>query len=268
MLQEVDPDGDGSDGEAEHPDEEDAPFANVGNRCSNKYAKQIQTAVNRYDEFLTALHEANPQKYPHTSLETTPNDALLHYRDIFGMFPDYLRKVRKVGYGSTCGYVSKIKTLICDTRNTISDIAQGSWYSKLNVNIRKDFNEQAVATGTSLTKSAPPMTARDLNCLSSMLTKKNTRDSLSHRCLLVWQWQALGRISEIAAMNLDDIAWNHNFSCLRITMNRTKVGKEQDINLFKHASSWQLCPIHALGTNLQLLGVFCMIAAYSNNIRA
>lgn len=264
MIDNVDEESEGGSDSSSSDDSEseteDVPlYENVGNRCSEKYGKQVQTAVNAYNNFLELLHLHNSRKYPYKSLAETPKEHFRNYRETFGMFPRHLLDILKIKHGSANGYVSKVKNLICSSKyNEESDIGNESWFRKLNANTKKIFYEKAIQTGEALSNSAPPMTTEDLNCLATLLLRKNCRTSLSQRCLLVMQWQALGRISEIARMKFLDISWNASNSSIRIKMKRGKTGKSHDVNIFKHASSWRICPFHALGEYLLLTLYVCL----------
>ena len=76
--------------------------------------------------------------------------------------------------------------------------------------------------GKKLNDQAPEMTVKDLRALSEVLFCKDTSKSISHRYLLIFQWQALGRISEISAMQWCDIGQRMSgyVEGLRVMLNR------------------------------------------------
>ena len=234
-------------------------FVNVADSSSGKYENQVATAINHFNKFLARLHQHHPRKFTHTAIDKIPPKEFEYYREIFGQFADYLRKIQKVGYGSCLGYVSKVKTHICNIceKNRLScDLATGNWFTKLNEKIKKAYVIQISEKGGSLRQGAPPMSSDDLAYLCNVLSRRNTRESFSHRCILLIQWQALGRISEVVGMKYSDIEWNSRSRCLTITMNRTKVGVMNDINVFLHCKSRRLCPLYALG---EFLFIFILI---------
>jgi hypothetical protein len=49
------------------------------------------------------------------------------------------------------------------------------------------------------------MQESELKLLSAVLNKKNTRDADKNRTLFVWQWQGMGRISEICGLKLQSL---------------------------------------------------------------
>ena len=96
-------------------DDEDL-YDNMGKRRPAKYKRDINTALSQFDKFLAVLNAHNAEKYRYRSLSEVPDADFGEYRDIFGQFPEFLRKDKKVTWGTCTSYVSKVKVHICEER--------------------------------------------------------------------------------------------------------------------------------------------------------
>jgi len=103
-----------------------------------------------------------------------------------------------------------------------TSVFNGIWYKTLRLNIMKRYVELCARNGTKLSDQAPEMTMKDLRALSEILLSRDTPKSISNRSLLIFQWQALGRISEISAMKWADIGVRKtpHVQALKVNLNR------------------------------------------------
>lgn len=224
-------------------------FTNFGNVQSESKKSKFDSARNQFNKFLGKLHGVNPTKYAYTSLMDIPRSEFLSYREVFGMFPNYLQK-EKLMKNTVIGYMSSIHTYICNVCPQ-SDIT-GSWYASVRDITEKEFKKEAKATNTRVSNPAAPMSSQDLKLLCKLLFARADTLSFQQRCLLILQWQALGRVSEITSLTFQSIEWYDNFKSLNLTMNRDKVGLEHTIGVFLHCKDWLLCPLHAIAAMIAM----------------
>ena len=131
----------------------------------------------------------------------------------------------------------------------IKDSFQGKqeWIAEIRRIAKKKIHEKCVASGKKLQESSPPMTSDDLEQLCRVLFRHDSAEGFADRCLLIFQWQLFGRITEISNLSYGDLTFYRtaNLRCLRVHINRSKTSDEQHIFVFPH-SNWMLCPLHAL----------------------
>ena len=108
------------------------------------------------------------------------------------------------------------------------------WFASVRKNLKAKCNDRCLLTGTKLQQGSPPMTTDDLELLCQMLFKKNRSEHLADRWLLIFQWQLLGRISEISSLTFADVSFcrSSNYRCLKVHINRSKTSEEQELLIF------------------------------------
>lgn len=209
-----------------------------------------RSARNALNQFLSELHTTSPIQHPHKTLETLTQDELLHFASVFGRFPDFLLKTKKIMMGSALSYISQARKIVLELC-TQSDINNDRWYKNLRKQTGKCFTKKHREENTKKSNAAPPMSSEDLSGLCNLLFTRNTTKSAQERALLVLQWQALGRVSETTALTYKALGWHKKYDCLSVVMNREKVDLEHTIHCFLHSHDWLICPLHALGKNTQ-----------------
>lgn len=222
-------------------------FQNVSQNKSKNLSSAERSALSALNMFLKELHTSCPAKHPHNSLDTLTNEELLKLREVFGRFPDFLIKFKKISMNTAKSYISQARKLV-NERCEQSDIMNDRWYKTLRRETCKLYSAHHKATNTKKSNKAPPMSSDDLSGLCSILFAQNTTSSVQERALLVLQWQALGRVSETTALTYPSLGWHSRFDCLSVVMNREKVDLEHTIHCFLHSNNWLICPLHALGT--------------------
>lgn len=235
-------------------EELDELYNNVTNDRGDSTKSLIKTATNHFNAFLLTLHQNNPASYPYKSFNEITAQQLLVFKNVFGMFPDYLRNVANINkYGTTLNYLSKVKQLIED-KQPDTDILIGSFYHKTRVNTTKAYLDHAIKNGQNMRDSSSPMTADDVKYMCTVLFEQDNRTSLTNRYMIILQWQALGRISEVCRLSCEQIRFyaGNNINALQINIGRSKVSMSHNVFLFEHAQSWMVCPVHALGSLLAL----------------
>jgi hypothetical protein len=222
---------------------------NMGNVQTDSTKSQLSSAERQFSKFLVKLNADDPVRYPYKEFYGIPHDEFRSFRDVFGMYPDYLRQ-ENLMLNTVWGYMSAIHGYICK-KCPQSDI-NGSWYGSVRDATEKMFKKQARDTNTRVSNPAAPMSSQDLKLLCKILFIRGDTLSFQQRCLLVLQWQALGRVSEITSLTFASVEWYDNFKCLNLTMNRDKVGLEHTIGVFLHCREWLLCPIHAVASMIAM----------------
>jgi hypothetical protein len=229
--------------------EVDDVLEDINNDVSDSYATSLRTALNHFSKYLKLRQEQGDLSLPldHTQLVSE------HVTDeLLGKFASYLMKktTMKKG-GSVLAMLSKVKVELhrrfCD--NPIFGTgARG--YGTLRTKITRRYLLQCAKDGTKLTDHSVPMTEMDLRWMCRKLLSYHTWEGIINRCLLVLQWQCMGRITEVAALKFADMAVVNDSrgsrTAMKIHITRVKTGVQQDMLVFLHAEYWEICPIHAL----------------------
>ncbi len=170
--------------------------------------------------------------------------------------------MENVGWKTCCGYLSGLKSVLChqyrdDVNFTLFSGPQAGWYSGLRLELLKKYSEKHHKSKTKLTNGAPKMKEEDLKIMCTMLINggesgMNARLASLNRCLLIFQWQMLGRISELDELCMSDIEYTHNqfTTCLTVHIDRLKTSSQHDVHLFLHSDDWVLSPFHSLAVLL------------------
>ena len=123
-------------------------------------------------------------------------------RKLIGIFPDYLIKeatLKTVDY--LLAIVSKVKCYFTKTFPTEATWCEAGWYRDLRVQTERE----CVSNGLLRVKKSPKLSVEDLEELCKELMSRNTKESICDRTLLVFLWQALGRIVEAGNILYTDI---------------------------------------------------------------
>jgi hypothetical protein len=94
-------------------------------------------------------------------------------------------------------------------------------------NILSRFVTASHQAGKKVVESAPVMREQDLQIIARLLFKRNTKKDLENRCLIIWQWQCVSRISEVSAVNYDAIEFHEPSSAIRVQLCRPKTSHDQ-----------------------------------------
>ena len=236
--------------ESDDDESEDELYENAAEMFGESHAKGVSTAMNHYDRFLASLNAHKPEKYQWISLKVSPPEAFLHYRDTFGQFGTYLMKeVKDLKWGSTRGYLSKMKTEI-EKMNPDTDIAKNDYYKKLLRTVKSLYTAMSKESGEAMRNSAPGMTSDDMRILCQLMFDMNTPTMLNNRELILADFHAICRISASAAMKCSKLGLKKTatINTLNARLLETKTGTEKDLLIFMHATDWIICPVHGLGT--------------------
>jgi site-specific recombinase XerD len=238
----------GVDGEEEQQSEYGgggSEFEDVAEATSANQLANIRTAVNRFNSFLRKLSDATKTIY--IPFDDQSVESLQKQQTIVGQFGGYLYSEKKITCGTARNYVSKIRNQILKRTKNTSDVADGRWFTQLSRNLNRKFDKRCTTEGTSLSNSAEPLFEADLQRLCEQLFETNTKEAVMQRALLILQWQTLGRVSEVTSLPASRLTWYSPYQCLSIHMSRPKAQKSSDLNVFLHRTSWQHCPLHAIG---------------------
>ena len=75
-------------------------------------------------------------------------------------------------------------------------------------------------------------------------------DACQARFAVVAAYQAVGRASEVGRMNLENMKWISEDSCLSVNWDERKTGRATELPFFPHRSSYYVDFYHALGCHL------------------
>ncbi len=219
--------------------------------------KKIKSVKNCFDNRFLSHLRAHNEKYTALTFDEIPKE---HFdKALFGLFSSFL--LGKVGWQTACGYLSGLKAIIChkfgdDATFTLFQGGQAVWYTALRTELLKKYKSLHRANNTKLTKGSPKMKEEDLRIMCTMLfsehSDSNVRLSAVNRCLMVYQWQLLGRISELQELTMSDITFDSDrfHTCIKINMDRMKTSSQHDVHIFPHATDWVICPFHSLAALL------------------
>ncbi len=219
---------------------------NVAEDVGASYEKTLKTALNHFKAYLEYI------KLPNSSaltLETLRKEDITE--DFFGKFGAYLMTKTSIKKcDSALANLSKIKVHLDKIYKGLPIFALGqTFYATLRQRITKRYMLACAASNTKMNDHSVPMQEMDLLWLCGSLFRKNTWEGIVNRCLLVLQWQVLGRISEVSKLTFDDIKYRSRKatpSCLAISLSRVKVGIQHEVLVLVHATHWEVCPVHAL----------------------
>jgi hypothetical protein len=218
------------------------------------YNSDLKTAENHFEKFLITMHTFNSSKYPAHYSAAEFSDSLF-ISDVLDRFATYLIDVAALKKcNSALGYLSKIKTKIMKDHKTEQLFGDGKWYRDIRTKVKQKYLSMCHKNGTALVDHAPPMTETDQLIMGKLLVARNTRESDQDRGILILQKQTIGRVSETSRLKYTNIKMCklsnriRKVSCFVFTITRLNTGLQHSINIFLHAYSWVLCPVHAIAT--------------------
>jgi integrase len=233
----------------------DAPLTNIAHDIGEERLGVTRTAVTHFNKFLLRAR-IDDDKLTLTAFNKITNIDLDEVTpELMGKFGDYLHRVAKIRkVGTAHEYLGAVKCSLVKRFPTLerSQFA-GSWYTSLRNRIDRLYVIDCKTNGTRKKDSAPTMQESDLKLLSAALIKKNTREADKNRTLFVWQWQGMGRISEICGLKLQslkDYTTREIRHAICFLLIRTKTLVETDLLVFLHADTWEICPFHSLATTI------------------
>jgi hypothetical protein len=191
-----------SDSESDDDDLDD----DLGDTTNAAYLKSQQTVMNHFDKFIKKCHRSNPVTYPHNFFRVQDFNSVSKAKDFVGRFCNYIIKDVKIKRPKcTLNYISKLRVKV-ETDDIENQVFTHRWYGALRLKVVKEYVAMSLKTGSRLSDSAPAMTINDLRVICTILFENDDRSGASHRCLLVCQWQALGRISEVGNIRSTDFS--------------------------------------------------------------
>ena len=244
-------DGDGGDFESAQF-VEDPELFDISEKKAKSTLRHRKVSLRFFQEFLSDIY--GKEDYAYFSIQSFDNlnevyiecDQYSKIRRLFGHFPSFLIMIKKL---KTIDYllaiVSKVKSEVCAKFPKNTGWCEKNWYSSM----RKQAWRECVTAGLVGVKHAPKMTIDEHTDLCTVLCGHNTKTSYEQRALLVFLWQALGRLHEVTRIYFSDLTLHDERSkvCLVLKILRTKIGQEQvDIQMFIQRRTWILCPFNAL----------------------
>lgn len=225
----------------------DDDLENIAEDVGTSYEKSLKTAIKHFNSYLDYVAKTEGKDV--FDFETLTAEDVTE--DLIGKFGSYLMKKTKIRKcDSALQNLSKVKVALHKKFPLLLMFAPGQpFYSNLRQRITQRYLKQCVADGTQMTDHSVPMREDDLLWMCRRLFRHNSRESMANRCLLVLQWQVMGRISEISRLRYDDInhvADKRSRNSIKINLARVKVGVQQELIVFQHATEWEICPLHAL----------------------
>ncbi len=122
-------------------------------------------------------------------------------KELVGKFGDWLYKVAKVNKPGTClTYLTQLKVYIELKFPTNEVSISKKWYTELRAKIFEYYLHASQTTGKSLSDHAKPMCESDLLYCCETLFVNDSREDIHDRHLLIYQFQCLGRITEVCAI--------------------------------------------------------------------
>lgn len=136
--------------------EVNAGYVNYGSMTGKSKQRGLKSAITRFNAFLVDLHNRDPIRYPYTDFNAIPEEAFNKFQDVFGCFPDYLKK-EGLMMNTANNYMSHVSGEIRSKCRT-TDI-EGKWYQALRDRTEKQYGIQARATNTRVSNPSAPIFA-------------------------------------------------------------------------------------------------------------
>lgn len=201
-----------------------------------------RSATTHFNKFLLHLNGAEPEQHPYRTFGEI-QDREYFTKEVFRKFAYWMMHVQKLKSVETChGYLSRMKSAV-ERAHDYNGWKGAAWYKDIRGKITNHYLAICKRDGTRLTNSAPPMTPNDLKFICAELLERNTRHAVSDRALLVWQWQSLGRISEVSNLTCGTLSVKNTeyiSGCIRTTMTRAKTTDQHDIYVCLHARDFEV----------------------------
>ena len=235
-------------------DERLQEISGITESLEEDYLTSQKSAINHFNSFLRHQNSVDSVKYSVVEYSkeafSTP-EVVSSSLDQFAKYLVDVVKIKKLT--TTLQYLSKVKTKIQKDHKTKTIFGDGKWYKDIRSKVTSEYVKQCAAGGNKLVEHAAQLTDDDLTIMASLLFKRNDRQADKDRGILILQKQTIGRVSETSRLKYSNIKLESKTLPRRrrnhmVTLNRLKTGQQHEMNVFLHAHSWLLCPIHALGT--------------------
>jgi hypothetical protein len=166
-------------------------------------------------------------------------------QEVFGKFGTYLIEHTNLSWNTAHGYIGCVKTYLEEELDI--HIFNGSWYEKLRKKVTKKFMEKVKNNGGKLVNSADSLDKEDLTILCDALSSAGKH---VERLLLIMQFQAIGRISEVTCASFTDLSWNESSGYVTFDISRQKTGIQGLIHIFVDSMGHSTDFLHALASVL------------------
>lgn len=220
------------------------------------------TVKNHFQNYLVEnVPGIDTSKEPkHAAIEDLfGNKQYLVTEDLIGKFFDYLMNVEKVKSGGTMeSYLSHLKDIIIRRMGADHALVKSKMFADLRRTLKKSYQEKGYRPQNSIA-----MTIDDLKEIAKILflEKCDAKAGLMNRAALCFQWQLLGRISEVAALEVQHLTWTSGLDVrtISIKMARSKTVSDQKLLIFPHPDNYLICPLHALASWLIVYGATTLL---------
>lgn len=234
--------------------------------------KACNTALNTFNKFLREFGSQTRVYSDLTKDEVTTT--------LLGQFATYLI-VHCKKLSTAINYLSRVKTYFRRKypNKKIWKTENSEWYDNITRKLNTAYNERSHETGEPVMDSAPDILLSDIETFVSLLLDNNQSIDMMNRCYLLWQYQFVGRVEEIANLLMHNLAFNrgnnfrmldvsilpvvwveyycrtnYRFCASKVSMLRSKRGHQCKYRVTMNAKNWKRCPIHALASWLVLKG--------------
>lgn len=221
----------------------------LGSKVNKSNARGIKSALVKFNAMLVAGHNQDPKEFPYKHFDQCTFEYLEnHGESLLGYYGDFLFRYADVEWATAGKYLSAVKNAFRRKYKKLTIFQNPTWYQKLRRELTKIYFNDRVEKGLPIKTCAPRMEEKDLAILTDLMLKANSKEYNLNRCLMVLQWQLLGRIGELANIQYKHLSFHSKQKAdyLVMQMNRVKTSLQQDIHMFVHANNYRLCPFHAL----------------------
>lgn len=247
------------DGDFEFEDDDGLDLLDLTKEISLSMVKKISTVKSVFNKKFLVVLRSKDAKYVAQNFEDIPMDQF--DKTLFGYFASYLEQ-SNFAYKTTGAYLSGLRCAVLhkyhDDLNFTLFNGTALWYKQLRQSLLKKYTSKCHKNKTKLTNGATKMKEDDLKILCFMLFKDTAdtsgRMAALNRCLLVYQWHCMGRVSELDEVSVGDLCYvcDRFRTCIGLNVERIKTSVEHLIHLFLHVSEWIVCPFHSLASLLAL----------------
>ena len=232
-------------------EEDEDLLEDVTKRQSKKYKEGVDVATGHFNRYLLFQHNVDPVKYKFVKYTQLMIGDITE--ELLGKFGHYLRTKTNITKVSTClFYIGKLRVTMERDFPALKLFKDGRFYKDLRGKVLREYMEICAEKGTKIVDNAVPLRVEDLLWIAKKLLSKDTTVHILNRCLIVCQWQQMGRIAETSNLMFESLcAYScppHVLNCIGVNMSRMKTLNQHDLCMFPHATHWEVCPIHSIAS--------------------
>jgi hypothetical protein len=162
--------------------------------------------------------------------------------------------------GTQVQYLSNVKSKMASMFPDQAWLQHGhpdsAWFAHLYYGLKRRSKAAAIKRGEATEEKAPSIRHDQLRLIVEALTKENTVDAVTEGAKLVLQRSGVGRASEVATLNVDNMHWCSTENVLWCGWGNAKTSNYQELCFISTVPEygWAINPYHALARHTLLQG--------------